>query len=82
MASFLEGITVTRQTAEGKSDVQRDAESCCMDSPVLLRSGEIREHLVGGWVKEASGRQDWTPSTGERTSNTDRGMGRREEEMV
>lgn len=40
-------------------------ESCCMDSHVLLRSGEIREHLVGGWGREASGRRDWTLSTGE-----------------
>ena len=39
-----------RQTAKSKRDVQRDTESCCMDSHVLLRSGEIREHSVGGWV--------------------------------
>lgn len=43
-------VTVMRQTAKSKRDVQRDTESCCMDSHVLLRSGEIREHSVGGWV--------------------------------
>lgn len=53
-----------RQTAEGKSDVAKETlESCCMDSHVLLRSGEPGA-LV--WVgQEASGETDQTPSTGE-----------------
>ena len=82
-------VTVMRQTAKSKRDVQRDTESCCMDSHVLLRSGEIREHSVGGWAgREASGRRDWTQSTGEwhqqhrqRRENEGRGDGLIEREI-